>query len=496
MRKNPERIEKTEQQYIDPRNVLEVAFQSYEKFSNNALEQQDAFIADEIKNPHLQYNELLSTDSLDEGMARLFFAKGKLSEIMDNRRSYEATAHSLDFRVAEMEYVKLAAKLQALTSDSNPNTKAISEATEQMRALGIELYGEPDPEIRDMALNELWSMLDGKNYHESAQVLYDELVNGVDGVALMRAEDSDARLPRYDNNEALDWARDRIIEKNYDIKALVYEYWNLKVAEQPDGKYECTPEDFVEVVNKVINTRDPENTSGISAKIKENAASLSWDTKTMSVQAGADRSPLETPNDLFCKILHEFGVHGQRAVNGLKTDLPILGMGLYTNTPRQDYLTFEEGLATTIEAMAGKDMPEWTAVKLGHYVNIAMAQGGADFRHTYEVAWRYRLLSKLGDQQEVTDEMLDTEKKAAYKACVRIFRGTQPDSADRFGIPNQPLTYNKDLAYLNGRVLAMRHLEDLYERQDDEGIDYLFKGKFDPTNPVQDALAGEAKVIA
>lgn len=62
-----------------------------------------------------------------------------------------------------------------------------------------------------------------------------------------------------------------------------------------------------------------------------------------------------------------------------------------------------------------------------------------------------------------------------------------PDLAD-----NQPgavpLTFNKDLAYLEGRVLAMRHLEYLYAGQDVEGVVRLFSGKYDPTNPEQQEL--------
>ena len=162
-------------------------------------------------------------------------------------------------------------------------------------------------------------------------------------------------------------------------------------------------------------------------------------------------------------------------------------MGLFTDTPRPDYLTFEEGLATTVEEMIGDAVPKWTAVKLGHYINISLAEQGADFRTVFETAWRYRLLGKLKNDQEVTQEMINKEKQAAYGACVRIFRGTQPDLAD-----NQPgavpLTFNKDLAYLEGRVLAMQHLESLYSSQDVDGVARLFAGKYDPTNPKQQEL--------
>ena len=196
----------------------------------------------------------------------------------------------------------------------------------------------------------------------------------------------------------------------------------------------------------------------------EDKTALSWESSEMAVIVGGKRAPIKTSDELFRKVLHEFGVHGQRSVNGLKTKLPVLGMGLFTNTPRPDYLTFEEGLATTVEEMIGDAVPKWTVVKLGHYINISLAEHGVDFRAVFETAWRYRLLAKLKNNQEVTEEMISKEQRLAYGACVRIFRGTQPDMVDKK--PDvAPLTFNKDLAYLEGRVLAMQYLA----RVDDDG---------------------------
>lgn len=42
--------------------------------------------------------------------------------------------------------------------------------------------------------------------------------------AMPQAEDSDIRLPRFNNNQALEWAGEQIIEQNADIQALVYEF--------------------------------------------------------------------------------------------------------------------------------------------------------------------------------------------------------------------------------------------------------------------------------
>ena len=303
---------------------------------------------------------------------------------------------------------------------------------------------------------------------------------------MLRAEDGDARLPRFEKNEALEWAGEQIIEQNADIQALVQEFWDQKVKENGED-YKCNPIDIVEAFQAVINLRDPDHTSGVAVKLVENKTALSWESPEMAVVVGGKRVPITTSDQLFRKVLHEFGVHGQRLINGVKTKLPVLGMGLFTDTPRPDYLTFEEGLATTVEEMIGDTVPKWTAVKLGYYINISLAEQGADFRTVFETAWRYRLLGKLKNDQEVTGDMIDKEKRLAYGSCVRIFRGTQPDMADsQPGVV--PLTFNKDLAYLEGRVLAMRHLESLYSSQDVDGVARLFAGKYDPTNPKQQEL--------
>lgn len=47
------------------------------------------------------------------------------------------------------------------------------------------------------------------------------------------------------------------------------------------------------------------------------------------------------------------------------------------------------------------------------------------------------------------------------------------------------MTYNKDLAYLEGRLLAIDYLKKLYQTNDTKRLDECFIGKFDPTNPVQ-----------
>ena len=54
------------------------------------------------------------------------------------------------------------------------------------------------------------------------------------------------------------------------------------------------------------------------------------------------------------------------------------------------------------------------------------------------------------------------------------------------------MLFNKDLAYLDGRILAMKHIQELFDERDIAGVERLFAGKFDATNPVQNELVKRA----
>ena len=90
------------------------------------------------------------------------------------------------------------------------------------------------------------------------------------------------------------------------------------------------------------------------------------------------------------------------------------------------------------------------------------------------------------DGEAFKPESIDRAKRNSYKTVERIFRGT-PTSLPREDKSGRPrvLTYNKDLAYLSGKLKAL----DFIDKADDTMIRMAFKGKFDPTVPQQLALA-------
>lgn len=473
---------------ISPRNLPEAGFQSYEMLKNDASVQKAPFLSGEMQNPELSYSHLQSLDGMDKGIIRLHEATELVGRLESNEKKAAIIVSSLEFRMAEMEYVKLLGRLDFIVKEGRPEEE-VRELAEEVRAVGEQLYGVPDPEIRDAALAEVWSQLDEKQLSPSAQSLYDDLRDGFSWnnreIGPLSRPEAANKLPDF-NHSSLTWSGEIILEDSAELEAYFNEWWDDKVAEYGEDyeDYTARPEDIVEAYSGAFKLLDPENESGVDVILDPEASALSWESPLMAVKVGGKRAPIRSAAVLFQKFLHEGKGHGGRAINGLKGGLPVLGTGLYTDTARPDYLTFEEGFCTTIEEVVSETEPKWDGTKLGHYINISLVADGSDFRSTFETAWRYRLLMKLKDGQEVTDEMITKEQGITYTSLVRIFRGTPTNMSETYpDIP--PLTFNKDLAYLSGRVLAMNHIAELYETRDEAGLVRLFTAKYDPTIPEQ-----------
>lgn len=480
--------QQTIEQLLDPRQHPEVGFQSYEMLKNNSTDKRNEFLSDEIRNPSLSYPYLENLTDMDNSIVALY-------GLIDQSRSMEADQEKLDviistleFRIAEMEYIKLLGRLNFAVEEGLSHHD-VADLADQTRELGEQLYGRPNHEIRDAALNQVWVTISSKQLSSSAKDLCNELDNGFvfDGsnVRPLDHPENSESLPDF-KHPSIDWSGEIIAENTADIKALFDKWWSSKVAEHGD-QYVATPVDIVEAYKEIFKYMEPTGESGVDVVLDPEVSALSWESPLMVIKVGGKRASIKTPDVLYTKFLHEGFGHGGRAVNGLKSRLPVLGTGLFTDTKRPDYLTFEEGLMTTVEEAVSHSDPQWNAVKLGHYLSISMVEQGEDFRAVFEKTWRYRLLMKLKDNQEVSSDMIDKEKKLTYTSIMRVFRGTPLNLSEKYsGIA--PISFNKDLAYLNGRVLAMDYVSKLYEARDTEGLMRLFTAKFDPTIPEQDAI--------
>lgn len=348
-----------------------------------------------------------------------------------------------------------------------------------------------------MVLGEVLAQANSKQLGEKAQQIYDEFVNGttvklasgdvqVPGVGSDHAE----RMPA-DVSQKLTELRGVLEEQFADTINIVNEYWENVVLPRGDEEPAYNIDDMKAVFELVRDHYDPENTADISVVIDPDASALSWDTPSRSIRVGAKRKSISSSIEMISKVVHEYGVHGLRAVNGSQVDVPGFDTGMYSDAEdgeRSDYLTFEEGFASLCEIAMDSGFSKWKPMHVSHYFALSAAYGGSDFRETYESLWRARVLMDAPDGKDVTDRTIDLAKKQAWVSCVRVFRGTPTELED-----GPVLTMNKDLAYLNGKLDALKFLDKV--AGDKDAIKRVFAGKYDPNNSLQAAIVDKYVTI-
>ena len=162
-------------------------------------------------------------------------------------------------------------------------------------------------------------------------------------------------------------------------------------------------------------------------------------------------------------LVHEIGVslkypgHIGRSFNGASSRLKLLSLGL------PYYVSGEEGLCTFWEeVLSPTNYPEH---KMWLYLIIGLALGidgeYFTFRDIYDVSRTY-----FGFQHPGSD---DSKKLRAYRAAMRIFRGTDTSM--------EGIVFIKDKIYLEGNIRIWNMMKYSSER-----LEICHLGSFDPTS--------------
>jgi len=172
-------------------------------------------------------------------------------------------------------------------------------------------------------------------------------------------------------------------------------------------------------------------------------------------------------------VAHEVGTHLARRVNGNRSKLMLLGLGL------DRYIMGEEGVATMREQVVQKDALDEFA-GLHYHLGISLARGldgqKRNFAQTHEMLVKVRYLNKLLEQVKTGEEKPNTAlsfaRKNGYNDCARIFWGADCSVSGA--------VFSKDLAYRTGNMNVYRMIET------SEGKNEMVRfsiGKYDPANP-------------
>jgi hypothetical protein len=172
-------------------------------------------------------------------------------------------------------------------------------------------------------------------------------------------------------------------------------------------------------------------------------------------------------------VVHEIGTHVLRGINGERSNLQLLSIGL------DGYLAAEEGIATLREAsiVGGVDLPKWIARHLA--IGLALGVDGKkrDFRDIYDFLFRYYLFQK--QQGRETKESPDDE---AWLTTVRTFRGTDCSTPG--------ICFTKDKVYLEGYTRICETAN-----KDPHHMSSWNIGKYDPTNVEHCKVIAELELI-
>ena len=475
-------METLSQQQLDEviRSTPEIGLQTYEFFNGDKElreEAKDAFLADSVRNPIVDYPFLQPEivqpkyDAISRVYLNVIEAEG-LSE-----ESYLAYEGTVGYRLHEAQMLLQACAMNAVEIQSVDFTYS---ATGYQRS-NESLYGMVNDQIVGGIIRELRSMVDTDDLAGLAKDLYEEIEDILfDGLDYDPSQT--AKLPIL-SEEARGYLAEKI-ERHYKTEKAAVDVIGRRLS--VEGRDAFEPEDIRDTFLQAIKDRRYE---GIIGAYIDSGSLLSWSQERKGVIIGDARKPIKGVEDVYGISVHEEGVHGQRFINGRSSDIPVLGNGLYVSdgsSENTDYLAFEEGIATLYQSIAAGKKDGWTIANFTHTLNLALAYKGKDFRDVYEANWKLRAVLRAKDG--LIDEALHPSiKSTAYDSVLRIFRGTP---IHRTPDLDMPLTYNKDLAYLRGRISAINFWNQ--NAGNDTMFDFVLAGKFDPTNKVQRAIAHTA----
>lgn len=170
-------------------------------------------------------------------------------------------------------------------------------------------------------------------------------------------------------------------------------------------------------------------------------------------------------NGLRHLLIHEIGTHVIRRINGEKSRLGLLGLGL------DNVEIAEEGIATVREQMTDRAPEDFSGIEGFLAVSFAMGLDGKrrNFRETFELMKKYYLFNSLfsGERRKCAEKYANL---TSWDRCVRTFRGTD------YKTPG--ICFTKDIIYREGNIGIWNVI-----RKKPEEIKRFSVGKYDPSNP-------------
>lgn len=398
--------------------------------------QKKAFLAGEIDHPVFDLPKL-DVEELDAKEAGLLELKKDILEQEQNELVKQVYRWRINEKIASLRLLKAA-------KEGN---------TRRFERYNYFVYGKPSEDIFAFTVDSIrakaQSVLDNTESTPEQRVAAEDILESYKKPQIA----TDIDLP---SKETFEKARDATRAEVSDIIDL------------PEFEGEIGTEEIKKVFETVFDNM------GIS-KAKGGDWEVVIDTSSSRAVSISPEKEAKIPESrgigykkLMALIAHEVGTHVVRRINGNRSRLMLLGLGL------DRYIGGEEGIATMREQVIKNDdvIEEFSGIN--YHLGISFAQGldgtKRSFAGVHEMLTKRRYLERLLDGQEPA-KALRLARANSYNDCARIFRGS--------GCEAPGVVFSKDLAYREGNIGVYQLIKT------EEGKQEMLRfsiGKYDPAN--------------
>ncbi|MCL4427340.1 flavohemoglobin expression-modulating QEGLA motif protein [Patescibacteria group bacterium] len=410
------------------------AFEAAEYLDGDRMlreQEKQKFLSGEEENPHLDYPKINHAD-LDARERKLLELKRDIREQEHNEVVRDAYRWKINEKIAELRMLK-------------------ATVSGDMRRFGRYtrfIYGDPDPGIFAYSVGEIRADINARM--PSLSVEAQEAACAV--LAALPDHLPQGRFIALPDEETVRQAEKQTRTEMGSLIAVPLEGF----AEKEKLDAEQIRDVFASALNALPEqgweaVLDATSRTGINISQEERGAHIPI-TRTVTVQK------------LRQLLAHEVGTHVMRRINGERSTLKLLGLGL------DRYLPGEEGTARMREQAIEGNVKEFAG--LGRHLAISLTRGldgvPRDFRETYGVLEKYFAYTAMAAGKTAADAQRYAQD-TAWSWCVRTFRGT--DAATR------GVCCTKDIVYREGNIGVW----DVLGKNPQELI-RLSVGKYDPAN--------------
>lgn len=391
-------------------------------------EQKRAFINGEIENPTLDY-PFIDHSVLEEAEEKLVGLKKDVLEFEPHQIVRQAYRWTLNEKIAGIRRLQAGANGQVSRFQrysefmfGSPSPDIFNYTVHSLRSAAAEATGSEDERLRDAARELLDALPEAQPFNP---------IDLPDAETIKFACDQ----TRTEFSSMLDIPTDKDELDADGIK----QGFDLALGELPESNWTAEID---------------ENTSRNSISVRQGSR---------RVLIPKDRKMSE---DKFRELVaEEIGTHVLRRINGERSRLKLLGLGL-DRVGRA-----EEGISLTRQQAMHNEVKEYRG--LDGYLAIGLAMGidgqPRDFRGVYEILKKLYVFNNLREGQDIEKANKNAQDRA-WQRCIRTFRGTDCRTP---GVSSR-----RDIFYRDGNIMIW----DLI-RKNPKSMSKFNLGKYDPTNP-------------